>query len=149
MIQTLLANQYTVAVVIPIILLLTGAFAKKLVRGSNWEIRDFFLGVEFTLAAMTSGLVYFFDLAKDIAKQATNEITTQVNTASVVQNKLTIATAFVAVTFFLLLWVLSTHQDWERKTDDSKGQFWRLCIMSNLMGSGLMAAFILIVKGVR
>lgn len=145
MIKTSLTNPYTVAVLIPTILLLSGAFAKKLVRGSSWEQKDFFFGVEFTLAAMSSALVYIFDLSKDLSKNSV----TATGTATLIPVKLTVTAAFIAVTFFLLLWVLSTHQDWEKPTADKKKQFWRLCVLANLIGGGLMAAFILVVKGVE
>jgi hypothetical protein len=46
----------------------------------------------------------------------------------------------------MLLWVLATHQDWEKQ--NGKGQFLRLGKLSNVVGSGLMCAFVLIVKGV-
>ncbi len=145
MLQTLITNPYTVAVGVPSILLFSGALAKKLVRGSEWERRDFFLGVEFTLAAMSSALVYLFDLAKDMNKAISDP---SINSAST-SIKLTVTAVFVAFTFFLLLWVLSTHQDWEKPGVNAKKQFWRLCILSNLIGSGLMAVFILVVKGVQ
>lgn len=138
MLENILSNPYIISLAIPLILLLTGAFAKKLVRGSQWIRSDFFLGVEFSLAALSSGLIYFFD----IAKSASSSI-------PINSNKLTIATAFVAVTFFLLLWILSTHQDWEKKNKNPRGQIWRLCILSNSIGYGLMVAFILVVKGVK
>lgn len=133
----LLLNPYFVAVVIPIVLLLCGAFARKLVRGTTWEKKDFYLGVEFTLAALSAALVNLFDLAKAMQ---------QSKPSVVLSTQLAATAVFACVTFFSLLWVLSTHQDWEK--NDGSGQFLRLGILANIVGSGLMCAFVLIVKGV-
>jgi hypothetical protein len=119
---------------------LSGAFAKKLVRGSTWQRSDFYLGVELSLASMASALVYVFDLAK-----VTNAATPG---APPVDNKIAATVSFLALCFFLLLWVLSTHQDWERRSQNPKGQFIWLGVITNLVGAGLLAAFVLLVKGV-
>jgi hypothetical protein len=54
--------RYVIALVIPIAVLFCGAIARKLVRGTTWKRKDFYLGVELTLAALSSGLLYFFEL---------------------------------------------------------------------------------------
>ncbi len=132
-----LLHPYFMAVVIPIILLLCGAFARKLVRGSTWERRDFYLGVEFTLAALSAALVNLFDLAKQMQQAAP---------PPGLANQLAATAGFACVTFLILLWVLATHRDWEKRAEG--GQFLRLGILSNVAGSGLMCAFVLIIKGV-
>lgn len=136
----LLTNPYLLALGIPVILLASGAFAKKLVRGSAWERFDFFLGVEFTLAAMSSALIYVFDLVK-------------VGTGNPVvsgslMNKFAATAAFIALTFFMLLWVLSAHQDWQKRNNNPRGQIFWLGFMANLIGAGLLATFVLLVKGI-
>jgi hypothetical protein len=137
----LLNNPYAIAIGIPVILLLSGALAKKLVRGSDWERFDFFLGVEFTLAAMSSALIYVFDLVK-LGSQPNVGI-------SSLMSKFAATATFIAVTFFFLLWVLSLHQDWTKRNDNPRGQTIRLGIIANLVGAGLLAAFVLLVKGVQ
>src|SRR5205807_678871 len=102
------------------VLLLCGAIAKKLVRGTGWEKKDFFLGVELTLAAMSSGMLYIFELVQPPPS------TTQ---AALDPNKILYTGLFLVVCFFLLLWVLSTHQDWERRTGE-RGQVARLMFFS-------------------
>ena len=134
-------NPYFIAVGIPFFLLLCGAFAKKLVRGSSWQRKDFYLGVEFTLAAMSSALVYIFDLIK---LHATPGI---IDTAATM-NKIAATATFIASAFFLLLLVLSIHQDWEGRIDRPHAQLLRLGGLANLVGAGLLAIFILVVKGV-
>ncbi len=131
--------RFLVAVLIPLVLLFCGAIAKKLVRGTSWKRRDFFLGVELTLAALSSGLLYFFELVK---------FTDTGITGSPDPNKVATTAVFVALCFGLLLWVLSTHQDWEKQPATTKGQFSRLVVFSNGVGAGLICAFALLVKGV-
>ena len=134
----MLANPYITAIVVPLILILCSAVAKKLVRGSTWQRSDFFLGVELSLAAMAAGLVHFLDLTKPA----------MTNAAQLSPQKTTETAVFVAICFFLLLWILSTHQDWEKRPQNARGQVIWLGIISNLVGAGLMVAFILYVKGI-
>src|SRR5947207_3997367 len=104
----MLTNPYVLALGIPVILIVAGALAKKLVRGSTWRASDFFLGVELSLAAMASGLVYVSDLARVIR--------TPSESSAPIGNKMVATASFLALCFFLLLWVLSTHHDWEKRT---------------------------------
>jgi hypothetical protein len=136
----MLTNPYIIAIGIPLILISCGAFAKKLVRGSIWKQSDFFMGVELSLAAMASALVYLFDLSKLSSTQSASGV--------LVPEKMIATATFLALCFFLLLWVLSTHQDWEKRSQNPSGQFVWLGIVANLVGVGLLAAFILLVKGV-
>lgn len=131
-------NSYLVALGIPAILLFSGAFARKLVRGSKWQRSDFFLGVEFTLAAMSAALVNVFDLTREGSKGAQLAVASRIEAS----------TTFLALCFFLLLWVLSVHQDWERRNQNSAGQLFWLAFVSNLVGAGLLAVFVLLIKGV-
>lgn len=133
----MLTNPYVIAVLIPLILILCSAVAKKLVRGTSWQRSDFFMGVELSLASMASGLVNFLDLTKPALTGAT-QLSPQKTTETAV---------YVAICFFLLLWVLSTHQDWERRPQSPTGQVIWLGIFANLVGGGLMMAFIIYVKG--
>ena len=67
-----LINPYFIALGIPVLLLASGAVAKKIIRVSSWQRHDFFLGVEFTLATMSSALIYLFDLIKLISESSKN-----------------------------------------------------------------------------
>ena len=62
-------------------------------------------------------------------------------------NKVVLATGFVIFAFVMLFLIMSTHQDWE-DSSDMKASFWRLCIVSNIFGGGLVSIFIFVVKGV-
>jgi hypothetical protein len=135
-----LTNPYLIALGIPLILILCGALAKKLVRGSAWQRADFFLGVELSLSAMASALVYVFDLAKLTLSQT--------GVPASLPQKIAATASFLALCFFLLLWVLSTHQDWEGRSQNPRSQFVWLAVIANLIGAGLLATFVLFVKGV-
>jgi len=135
----MLTNPYLVALVIPLLLMLCSALAKKLVRGTAWKMGDFFLGVELSLAALGSAMVYFYDLQK---------LQSAADGGAAVANKIGATASFLAVCVFLLLWVLSNHQDWETRSTNPKGQFWMLGVVSNLVGIALFAGFVLLVKGI-
>jgi uncharacterized membrane protein YdcZ (DUF606 family) len=134
-----LTNSYFIALCVPILLLLCSALAKKLVRGSGWARTDFFLGVEMALAALASGFVNFLDLSKP-ALASPN--------VSVSALKTTETAVFVVLCFFLLLWILSVHQDWEKRAQNPKGQWFWLGGVANLIGAALMVTFIVFIKGI-
>lgn len=136
----MLTNSYLIAIGIPLILLLCGALAKKLVRGGGWKPTDFFLGVELALAALGSAMVYFYDLQKLNPTSAPNSVP--------IADKMGATASFLAIAFFLLLWILSTHQDWEGRTTNQKGQIIWLGLISNGVGIALFAGFVMLVKGV-
>jgi hypothetical protein len=152
MFEKVLLSKYTVALGIPIILMICGSVAKKLVRGSGWEKPDFYLGVEFALAAMSSAFLHIYDLASEIQKMnsgsgspATPLSQTVAASINQLHTQLSLTAGFLCVTFCLLLYILALHQDWE-KHKGVNGQFLRLGIWSNLLGCGLMCAFVLLVK---
>ena len=89
---------------------------------------------------MASALVYIFDLAK-LAM-------TQTGSPSTLSQKIAATASFLALCFFFLLWVLSMHQDWEGRSQNPRSQFVWLAIIANLVGAGLLATFVLLVKGV-
>lgn len=135
----MLTNEYFLALGIPVVLIICGALARKLVRGTTWQPADFYLGVELALSALASAMVYVVDLAKLTGADPPD---------TSVPTKLAATGAFLAVCFLLLLSVLSTHQDWEKRTQNPRKQVIWLGIVSNLLGAGLLAAFVLLVKGV-
>jgi uncharacterized PurR-regulated membrane protein YhhQ (DUF165 family) len=135
-----LSGLYLAALGIPLVLIFSGGIAKKLVRGSGWQQSDFFLGVELALAAMASALVY----ALDLARQAVGGSDQAYSAAQ----KMIVTAFFTAVCFFILLWMLSLHQDWERRSHNPRGQLLWLGLIGNTLGIALIVAFILFVKGV-
>ena len=55
-------NRYFIAVGIPFLLILLGAIARKLIRSTGWEREDFFLGVDLSIASISSALIYISEL---------------------------------------------------------------------------------------
>ena len=133
----MLSNPYFIAIGIPLTLILSGVFAKKLVRGTSWIRSDFFLGVELSLSAMSAALVFLFDIATNSSDQNPEN-----------QKDLAATGGFIALSFFLLLLVMSTHQDWEPQNNKPAKQIGWLGFFSNGIGAGLLVAFVLLVKGV-
>ena len=87
--------------------------------------------MELTLSSLGAAMIHFYDLAKqqnspDISSTAT----------------------YLAIAFFLLLWVLCTHQDWELRPRNKMGQYFWLGGVSNFVGVMLFATFIVLVKGI-
>jgi hypothetical protein len=132
-----LTNPYTVALGVPLFLLVSGTLAKKLARGPGWLRTDFFLGVQLTMAAISSALINMFELAKQLSSGSSSAHASAGLTATAV---------FLAMTLFSLLVVMSLHQDWEDNAVD--GRILRLGVICNMIGGGLLASFILLVRGV-
>lgn len=142
----MLTNKYVVALVVPVLLLLTGALGKKLASKRPWQQEDFYLGVEFTLAALSAAFTQVLDLARDLSKSAAHADASAIMRAGV----------FGVLCFFLLLLVLSLHQDWQvpavpEGADPAavrRKQFLRLAVVGSAVGAGLMVCFTLLVRGV-
>ena len=135
----MLTSPYLIALGIPLLLLICSALARKIVRGAGWKRTDFFLGVELALASLGSAMVYFNDLQRIPVINKGVDITS---------TKIIATASFLAICFFLLLFILSTHQDWESRQQNVKGQILWLGIICNSIGISLFAAFVILVKGV-
>lgn len=130
--DTLFLNRYFVSIASPVLLLLAGALAKKLIHGDGWKREDFYLGAQFALAAMAGALTY---LIEEFKKNPPNI------------NKIFTTAIFLPITYVLLLFVLSIHQQWETEKKNIRTQIFWLCIISNLIGSLLIFTLLVIVKG--
>ena len=131
---TALHYRYISGIGVPILLSLLGIFGKKLVRGKGWKRSDFYLGVEFTLAALSAALVNIFDLLRP------NRVRTEGDNTILLAN-------FIVALFSLLMFmfVLSLHQDWE-SSDATRGkQLLWLAGISNAIGFGLLLMVIILI----
>ena len=141
-VSAFLTNRFTIALLVPALLFLAGGFGKKLVRrGTDWHRKDWYLGVDAALAAMSAALINIFEISRSkklLPAQASQYDAQQTATA-----------VFLAVSFFLLLYVLGVHQNWESRDDNPTGQRFWLLVVSNFIGLGLMFLFVLVVKGVE
>jgi hypothetical protein len=134
----MVTNPYLIAIAIPLALLACGSLLKKIVRGGGWKRADFFLGAELALAAIGSAMVYLYDL-RDATTGSDDERWRHVAATA----------SFIVISFFLLLFIMSTHQDWEHRTGNRRGQVIWLGIICNTLGVMLFSSFVLLVKGVK
>lgn len=145
------ANKYIIAILVPILLSVCSAVAKKLVRGSPWQRTDFFFGIDLSLASLAAALVNIFDVQsskKYLELLRRLDKVGAENYPEIIAQKTNATACFIVVCFFLLLWIMSTHQDWEKRTQDKVAQILWLGVVSNIVGFGLMFTFILLVKGI-
>lgn len=130
--------RYIVGIGVPVAFTGLGALGKKLIRKSGgWQISDFYLGIELTLAGIANGLVGSFDLLK-------------LSSGALPPNMVPYAVASAVVTFcgfFSFLFLLSIHQDWESNDTDQRGKMIRLGIVSNGVGLVILFASIMLVPG--
>lgn len=131
---------------VPVLLSLLGVLGKKLARGGGatggFKRQDFYLGSEFTLAAVSTALLNIFDLLKP---------------ARTVPGPRDALLANILVAFcgmLLFMFVLSLHQDWESNgmliaagnpgKSVKREMFWLLGIC-NLIGLGLLIMGIILI----
>lgn len=141
-----LTQPVVIALLVPFTFLIIGGVAKKLVRGSSWQPEDFYLGIEASLAALSFGVGYLFELAKEATIQATLNpicIATKLNMVE----KVIFTALFLTICFGLLFLVMAEHQEWQLQ-ESTKNKNFRLLGACNVVGCGLLFVFILWVKGV-
>jgi hypothetical protein len=141
-ITDVLANRYFVAVGVPLLLILMGAIARKLVRGTRWVRQDFYLGIDLALAALSSGLIYLYEIVQ-LMRQGPPP-----PGSPGYEHALLAATGFIIVSLVALMLMLGLHQDEERAGLKPIRQFLSLGVLGNAASGGLLAMFILLVKGV-
>jgi glucan phosphoethanolaminetransferase (alkaline phosphatase superfamily) len=119
---------------IPVLFLILTGLVKSLVRKDLlWS--TFFLGVDATLAALANGIVNIVD--------EVHETETSKEAAASLGNHMFYTACFLAVAIAVLLTVMTVHQRYENDLGNSR--FWRgflLGGMSNLLGAGLLGAYI-------
>ncbi|HXN20413.1 MAG TPA: hypothetical protein VN875_18900 [Candidatus Binatus sp.] len=100
----------------------------------SWKI--WFLGFDAALTALYAGIVYLYDMARD-SKLMNAE-------------KIKITAGFIIVALMAFMVVVFCHMVWERDDKDGRtvAQLCWLGVVANLIGFGLLVAFVLLVKGV-
>jgi uncharacterized membrane protein YjjP (DUF1212 family) len=112
---------------VPFGVLLVAAVARGLVEGRVVKQQDFYLGVELTLAAMSSTFLYLFDQTASAAKMR--------------------PTTFLAFASFVVLFlVMATHRYARNHGFTTQRELIILGVVCNLAGIGLMCA-LLFIKG--
>ena len=142
MVLAMLTNQYFVAIGVPFILLLLGAVSRKLVRGHAWKRSDFYLGMDLSLAGISSGLIYISEILSTKVHEAGCLTPACIEFRESMDHKLLADAGYIVIALLGFLIVLALHQDQERNTSDPKGQLIFLGILSNLVGVGMLASFI-------
>ncbi len=136
--ELLTLYRYIVGIGVPLILAMFGVLGRKLIRkGPGWKREDFYIGVELTIAALANGLVSSCDLLK-------------IPTGVLPQTMVGYAVASAVVTFFgffMFLYLLSVHQDWESNDVDLKRRFIWLGLVSNVIGLGTLIASTVLIPG--
>jgi len=137
----LLASPYFAGIGMPLLLVLLGAVAKKLVRGTGWIRQDFFLGIDLALAALSSGLIYLYELLRRMGRDPAG-------TQDGYEYALLSAMGFIIVAILVLFLTLTLHRDEERNGARPVRQFLLPGVVSNLSAGGLLTIFVVLVKGV-
>jgi hypothetical protein len=141
-------NRYFIAGGIPFLLIFLGAIARKLIRASAWLREDFYLGVDLAIAGISSGLIYTSEVLAD--KRAAVGCATDPCRAilATADERLLNDSVFLVFALVSLLAILAFHQDAGPPTGNPRKQLLLLGVVSNVIGVGLLAYFILLVKGV-
>jgi hypothetical protein len=131
-----LTSPYLAAFAIPLSLIAGGALVKKIVRGAGWRRSDFFLGPELVLAALGAAMVYLVDVPDSTAGSYEER-----------WEDVAVTLIFIGISFLLLLFIMSTHQDWEHRTANRRGQVFWLGLVCNGLAIALFFSFVLLVNG--
>jgi len=142
------ANRYFIAVGIPFLLIFLGAIARKLIRATAWEREDFFLGVDLSIAGISSGLIFIFEVVSKKAESIGCTTEACRSFFATVDQKLLYDAEFLVAALIGFLIVLAIHQDQVRKTGNPRVKLLVLGVLGNMIGVLLLAWFILKVKGV-
>jgi uncharacterized membrane protein len=137
-----LTNRFVIALLVPALLFFAGGLGKKLIRGGkNWDRRDWYLGVDAALAAMSAALINILEVFRQKRLVPSS--------GDLFERQQVASTVFIALSFFVFLCLLALHQNLESQDTNAKAQKWGLLLLSNGIGLGLMFGFILGVKGVE
>ena len=131
----LLINPYFVAIASPSFILILGALGKSTIR-RDFSYKSWFLGFDAALTALYAGVVYLYDMTRDSSLLTTR--------------KVTITAGFLLWSFVIFFVVIGCHMFWEAADKDHRpvARFLILGVLANLLGFGLLLAFVLLVKGV-
>jgi len=136
---------FTIGVVIPVVLVGVSGLVKTMVRKS-FEIKDYYLGIDFVLAAMVTAATYGIDLANRSLPGTDEERL----------DKVLWVLIFGVFAGLLFLILVITHQIWETRIDGlvAPAQLSRrrweevsLLLLSDVVGVACLATFLFLVKG--
>lgn len=133
--NSLLTNPYFIAIISPTALLVLGTLGKGIIKGAI-KPSIIYLGFDASLSALYASFVYLYDVARTPTLR--NE------------DKIELTAGFMIVAIILFFGIVICHQIWEKddKKDQPMMQFLMLGVLANIVGFGLLLAFVLLVKGV-
>ena len=127
---------------IPAVIIAAGSVGKKLVHKEPWCWEHTFFGIELSVAAFADAMLGMGDMIKDLPAAGNVPIT--------VVKQLLIIVGFIVFDFMMFLFLLSTHQDWEKKKckslEDRQKRVLMLAGISNLIGFVLLASRMFFLK---
>lgn len=133
-----LTNPYFVAFASPGAFLALGSLGKGVTK--EFSRHNFYLGFNAGLTALYAAMIYLYDLARDPRFFDHGKMSTELN----------VTTGYLLLSFITFFLITGLHRAWDRPDKDYRGtaQFMVLGVFCNVLGLGLLAAFVLIVKGV-
>lgn len=107
-------------------LLFLGCFTEKLIDRTGWQPKHFFVGLDLTIYFLATCLVNILDIASAKEQPPNGYLWTVV---------------LITVALLCLFYQTTVHQDWENDEKKGKKQIFMLCVVSNLIGLGLLYGF--------
>lgn len=113
--------------VIPAALLLLGVFTQKLIDRSGWKTRHFFVGLDLTIYFLATCLVNVLDITRS---------------SNPPRDGISATVYLIVFALLCFFYQVTVHQDWEDEKKQGRRQTIMLCGVSNVIGVGLLYAFI-------
>lgn len=137
--MSLLTNKFTIAVFVPLILIISGTLVKKLARKKRgWSPDDWFLGLELCLATLSSTVLHLCDVSSMPPMSVPG-----------MQAQMMSTSTFLAFTLAGLFLVTSYRQDWHGSRRAPRRRVFWLAGVCNLIGATLLFTFIILVRGIK
>jgi hypothetical protein len=142
------------SIIIPLIAFGIGVLCRKLIRGHGWEWKDFYCGAELSIVAVTSALVQIADIGLPHvtrAMSATQPATQPTMVNHQVLMDLWWTGVFALIALFVMLFLMSLHQDHETDKEGKviapcRTQIGILGGIGNFCGVFLFFAYLLWIK---
>ena len=136
-----------VVIAIPVLLLVISVVIKGLAKEDGLKFKDFFLGAELALAAMTASFIYCCDVSRKLGvpeAKTPNPNDVEAIAAAHAKDLVAIGNALglTLISFFIFVIIIGVQQHFEKKNtlETVKGKFWVGGVL-NGMGLFTLAMF--------
>lgn len=119
---------------IPIAFIIARPFAKGLVRTTGMKLHDSYLGLEFTLAALSAELLFVIELKENSFKSNFSDY-------------MTITVGFVVISILFLFIIMVIHKAFEEKGKKRWLEVLLCMFITNLLGGSLVVSFLIFSTG--